>query len=94
MADVSATEVFWVLWFILLSRQPEGNVKSKKSAIRMRAVRYFRSICGKNPLVNRLLFTGYAILMLRKHNYSRQAFLPSDGELLYCALFETHSAHV
>ncbi len=26
--------------------------------------------------------------MLRKHNYSRQAFLPSDGELLYCALFD------
>ena len=26
--------------------------------------------------------------MLRKHNYSSQGFLPSDGELLYCALFE------
>jgi len=32
--------------------------------------------------------------MLRKHNYSTEAFLPSDGELLYCALFETNTAHV
>jgi len=28
--------------------------------------------------------------MLHKHNYRTEAFLPSDGELLYCALFETN----
>ena len=32
--------------------------------------------------------------MLCTHNYSTEAFLPSDGELLYCALFETKTAHV
>lgn len=32
--------------------------------------------------------------MFRKHNYRTEAFLPSDGELLYCALFETYTAHV
>ena len=32
--------------------------------------------------------------MLSMHNYSTKAFLPSDGELLYCALFETNTAHV
>jgi hypothetical protein len=28
--------------------------------------------------------------MLRKHDYSTRAFLQTAGELLYCALFETH----
>jgi hypothetical protein len=32
--------------------------------------------------------------MLREHNYSSHAFLPSDGQLLYCALFGTHTAQV
>ena len=32
--------------------------------------------------------------MLCTHKYNSKAFLPSDRELRYCALFETHSAHV
>jgi hypothetical protein len=31
--------------------------------------------------------------MLHEHNYSSPPFLPSDGELRYCAVFETYSAH-